>query len=306
MQFNYEGTDITGDVDIAECIHHDESVGKCDFVEIEMENAGTWFRWKPQCDDRIEIQMDGYTTGTLYLNAILPKSGRYRIIATSIPRAAQRCAYKSYAGMRIEDIMESCAAECGMQSALFGIDGNIRYPYIQRRFEGAAAFLTRILKYEGAVLKSINATFTAIGIEYAQKMDATQQIEMKNDQDGVDYFRRDIGKLSSVEIRTPFADGTAHDLGAQFGQPVIYSDAYPATDNAQALRWARGLILHHNRDCEELNMRTQFNAGFTAMARIDIQSQGDMDGNWIIDNAVHDFVNRKSAVRLLRCIDTIQ
>ena len=70
-------------------------------------------------------------------------------------------------------------------------------------------------------------------------------------------------------------------------------------------RWARGFLLHHNRQAEELHLGMEYNAGLTALARIDIKSDTDADGNWIIDEVEHDFIMLKSRAKLYRCITTI-
>lgn len=304
MQLFYEGTNISRDVDVVKCIHRDVSGGRCDSIEIELENAAAWYRWQPQRDDIIEVQMDGYSTGILYLNTILPAGGRYRIIATSLPSAARRKAYAVYEGMQLADIAASCAAECGLDSALFGIDGTISYPYLMRHKEGAPAFLSRILTYEGAVLKALNGRLTAISIEYAQAMTAAQTIELSADQEGVNHLKRDDIKLAGISIKTPFANGAAEDANVPYGQHEIFTE-HPAVDAAQAARWARGLLLCHNRAAEELTVGMEYNPGLTAMTRIDISSPTETDGEWLIDEVEHDFFLKKSKARMLRCIATI-
>lgn len=305
MQLFYEGVDITRAVDVTKCIHQDASGGRCDSLEIEFENAAVWYGWGPKQDDRIEVYRDGYSTGTLYLNTILPANGKYRILATSTPGTARRKAYAAYENMRIDEIMAACAAECGMGNALYGVDAGIVFPYAIRQNESAPAFLNRLLRLEGAVLKTLNGKFVAISVEYAQSLEAEQTIRVSSDQAQVRYIRRDNAKLSGITILTPYAQSAAEDAYAAYGQHEIYTE-YPATDNAQAGRWARGLLLAHNRDQEELTIGSEFNPGFTAMTRIDIESAADFGGEWIIDQVEHDLLNGKSCAKLLRCVHTIR
>jgi phage protein D len=305
MQLIYEGTDITEYCDVVKCVHRDVSGGRSDSLELELENAETWYRWAPQRDDRIEVQMDGYSTGALYLSTILPEKGRYRIWATSLPSAARRKAYAAYKGMQLSDIVAACAAECGMGSALYGLDKGIAYPYMLRHRESAAAFLSRILQWEGAPLKALDGRLIAIDIRYAQGLDAAQTIEIDADTEGIRHIRRDDARLASIAIKTPYAYGRAEDAEASYGQHEIYTE-YPATDAAQAARWAGGLLLFRNREAEELTLDMEYNPGLTASARIDIQSTTDAAGKWLIDEAEHDFYEKRSRARLVRCIETIR
>lgn len=305
MQLFYEGTNITNSVDVVKCIQRDVSGGRCDSLEIVLENAAAWYRWQPQRDDTIEVQKNGYSTGKMYLNTILPENGKYRIIATSLPSGTQRKVYATYENATLWDILSACAAECGLEGALFGVDRNILYPYLMRMKESAPAFLNRLLSYEGAVLKTLNGKLTAIGIEYAQGLNAAQVIEITPDQQGVRHQKRDDIRLASFAIKTPYANGSAADSSAANGQHQVYTEEYPALDNAQAGRWARGLLLNHNRSAEELTLNTEFNPGFTAMARVDLTGPTETAGKWLVNEVEHDLFNGKSKATLLRCIDTI-
>lgn len=305
MQLIYNDTDITRSVDVVKCIHRDVSGGRCDSLEIVLENAAAWYRWQPKKDDQIEVRKNGYSTGIMYLNAILPENGKYRILATSLPAGAQRKKYASYENTSLGDLISLCAAECGLDGAVYGVDSGILYPYLMRGKESAPAFLSRILRCEGAVLKTLNGKLTAIGIEYAQGLNPVQVIDVKSDQRGVRHQMRDDLRLATITIDTPYAHGTAADGGAVHGQHETYTYEYPAIDNAQAGRWARGLLLHNNRNAEEIIINADFNPRFTAMVRIDINGTHDMAGKWLIDEAEHDLFGSKSKVKLLRCVDTI-
>lgn len=305
MQLIYNGTDITDDVDIVKCVHKDVSGSKCDLLEIELENAKAWYRWQPQRDDVLIAALNGYDTGAMYLNSVLPEAGRYKILATSIPSAARRRAYASYENIRLGDLLASCAAECGMGSALYGTLDNCTYTYLERNNESAPAFISRILGMEGAILKTINGKMVGISIEYAQNLAAAQTIAIQADQTGARYLRREEKKLAGITLCTPYATGTAQDSAAGWGLTETHAD-YPATDNAQAGRWARGLLLSRNRFAEELTLEMEFAPSLTAMGRIDIESTTDAAGEWLVEEAEHDLFAGKSTARLVRCIRTIE
>ena len=74
----------------------------------------------------------------------------------------------------------------------------------------------------------------------------------------------------------------------------------PARNDIQAARWARGILTHRNRKWETLTLETEFDAGFTAMARIDVTGGTDADGRWLIDEAEHDFIAETSRAVLMR------
>lgn len=305
MNIIYQDKDITDDVDVKSCVYTEVSGGRRDLLDIEFEYSDRWFGWQPQKDDTIQITLDGYDTGKLYVNTILPKDGRYRILATAAKSAARRKIWASYDEMTLSALMGICAAECGMEHALYGIDGGLQYPFIMRQNEESMAFLDRVLTLEGGRLKCLNGKLRGIGIEYAQELEANQTVEIDARQIQAQYSHREDIKYAGITVQTPYGKASAYDTAVTDGDhPVITH--LPAADDAQAGRWARGLLLQQNRTAEELEIGMEFNAGLTALARIDIESETDANGAWVVDLVEHDFFGKMSKATLLRCITTIR
>lgn len=305
MEIIYEGYDITEWAQVRKCVCRDTAGNRCDSLDIEFENAAGWYNLEPKEDDQIIVSHNGYDTGVMYVNTIVPEDGRFRILATSLPCAARAKGYQSFTGKTIEEIMRACAISSGMDFQIFGIDGGTVIPYVQRENEGCAAFLSRFLRWEGAVLKCVNGKLTAIGIEYAQGREAHQTIEITADQPGMEYNRSGQAyRLLTVE--TPYASATAQDMSVPSNHSSITVNDAPARDSIQAGRWARGILLDENRKCETLIMPSAFNVGYTSMTRIDIEGSSDAVGSWLIQEATHDFIELKSTATMHRCITTIQ
>jgi hypothetical protein len=269
-----------------------------------MEHAAVWQKWEPKIDDKIKLIKGGFDTGTMYLNTILPENGKYRIIATAMPAIARRRAWKSYHNMTLREVMEACAAECRMEYGLYGIEGEIHYTYLERRNEGCAAFLDRLIELEGGVLKTINGRLCAIGVVWAQAQEAGKKIELAADQEGVQHIKQEANKWAGLKILTPYAEVSAEDRSAK-GEIRPVETRLPARDVVQAGRWARGLLLHNNRKTEQLLINTQLDTGFTAMTRVDVTSHTEANGQWLVDEVVHDLKNARTQTRLLRCVSGI-
>lgn len=290
---------------VRKCTARDTSGGRCDSLEIEFENAGGWYSWGPQEDDKILVSHNGYDTGIMYLNTVLPESGRYRIMATSLPCKARAKENRSFYQRTIEEIMRACAMESGMDFGIYGIDAGTIIPYVQRENEGCAAFLHRLLRWEGASLKCVNGKYTAIGLIWAQNQEPSQSIELSAKQRGTEYWRNGRS-YKALTVKSPYAEATAEDLSVGSAHTIKTVNGLPVMNNIQAGRWARGLLLDHNRGCESLGIQSDFNPAFSAMARIDITGGTDATGEWLVEEAEHDFKNLTSTARMRRCIQTIQ
>lgn len=305
MELYWEGKDITRYAEITGCVHRDVSGGRCDAMELTLGHASQWYRWGPKADDEIVVTDGGFTTGTLYLAAVTPEDDDYRVIARSVRREGVRKSCATYRDVTLKTLMERCAAECRMSYGLYGLDENLNYPFIVRAYESAPAFLARVGAWEGMTVKVYGGALRGIGIAYAQARDPIMTIRVSADQEGVTYVRRNDMKYSALTIETPWAKATARDTAAD-GENTITFSHLPAMDAAQAGRWARGLTLMHNRDAERVTLETELNYALSAMARVDIDGGTDMDGKWLIDEAEHDLIGRRTSARLKRVIDTIR
>ena len=305
MELSWNGIDITESVNITGCVHRESAGGKSDCLELTLDHASRWYGYNPEEDDEIILTHGDYSTGKLYLNAVIPVGDQYRILATSVKRAAARKTWASYADITLQGLFDNCAAECGMDGKLFGIDGRLPYPFILRRNEGAAAFLNRIGEWEGLCVKARNGAFLGVSVALAQARESEAGFEISTKQEGVTWRRRDNLKYTGLTIQTPWAKATARDSGANGNNAPIIT-CLPAMDNAQAGRWARGLLLMHNRRTETLTIDKSLDTGLAPMARVEVSGSTAMTGDWLIDEAEHDLFNERTTVNLLRVIDTVK
>lgn len=305
MKVIYKGVDITDKVKIESCSVKDRT-GKTDTIDIVFNNMLDWYLWNPQEDDEISVENDEYSSGTMFVNTLIPDDQTFRIIASSLPCSARNKRNKSYINQTIESIVRSCALECGMDYQIYGIDKSIRIPYIERNNEGCTAFLQRLLTLEGATLKCINNRFVVIGIEYIQSRPATQTISLNNRQSGYQHVMSGK-KLKGMTIKSALGEGSAYDLSVNDRHTHRILEQIPVLNDVMAYRWARNKLLDFNRKTESITFNSlQFNPKITSMIRIDIQSNTDSNGEWIVDEVVHDFIENKTKFSMYRCIDSIR
>lgn len=305
MNLLYEGCDMTQYVNVTKCVCRDVSCGRADSMELEVDHAAAWARWKPQEDDVIIAGLDDYSTGRMYLNAVVPEGDRFRMLATALPSASRRKAWGVFRDMTLADILHQCAAEIGMEAKLYGTSGNIKYPFLMRENEGCAAFMNRLCKYEGIALKALNGAFRAISIDYAQGLPVVSSLWLDPDKEGVEHRRQAGKKISTLTILSPNAKVSATDSAATYGNAATISNL-PIADKVQAGRWARGLLMAINRRAETLRVTGGFQPTITAMTRVNVDGSNQTFGEWLVDEAEHDLVNATTTTNMLRVITTIQ
>lgn len=305
MNLSWNGTDITQYCDITGCVHRDAAGGKSDSLELKLDHASVWYRWAPEEGDEIEITEGEYTTGKMYLTAVIPVRDQYRILASSVHPSANRKAWDGFENIPFRTLVERCAAECGMTGKVFGTEDDLMIRYAMRKGEGCAAFLDRIGRAEGFKIKAYNGAFRAIYLPYAESMNPAANLTITDRQEGIIYRRRRNLKLTGLTVQTPWVSATAKDSGAE-GNNVKVITTLPAKDGATAGRWARNLLRDHNRQAEELCIEQRLNTGMTALSRVHVEGGTDADGEWIIEEAEHDLKNGTSSAKMYRVINTIQ
>lgn len=67
-----------------------------------------------------------------------------------------------------------------------------------------------------------------------------------------------------------------------------------------------GLLMKHNRQTESLHIKTQLDTGMTAMVKVNIESETEAAGEWLVEEAVHDLKNNKTSMTLYRCRNGIR
>lgn len=301
----YEGTDITDYVNVTKCVCRDVSCGRADSLELEFDHAAVWYKWGPKENDKIIVELDGYSTGIMFLNAVVPRGESFTVLATALPSAARRKTWDTYRDLTLEAIMRRCAIEAGMTAKLYGTDGRMKYTFLMRENEGVAAFLDWLGKLEGLAIKAANGAFRAVSIEYAQSLNAVQTMYIDTKQQGVTYTRQELNKISKLTIASPYARVSATDSGATYGNSSTIT-TLPIMDVVQAGRWARGLLLSRNRQAESLTIKSAFNPAMVALTRVDIEGTTDANGEWIVDDVEHDLVNLESNTKMLRVMSTIR
>ena len=299
----YEDVNITDDVDIMECVVRDVSCGESDCLSLTLDHADRWFRWNPQKNDRLRVTRSGYDSKTLYLNTIMPRDGTYRVLATAQKSVPHPPGSKSYENQTLDSIMRLCAGECGMGARLFGVSGGTRYEYLLRDRMSAPAFMAWLAEMEGAVLKALDGNYTLIGIAYAQNLPAMHEMELNDGQMDSDYTDMKAQRWAGCSVKTPFGSGLARHSGVT-GTIPEYREL-PVENDAMACRWARGMLLSHNRLCETLSVSMDFNPGYTAMARVDVKSKTDAAGQWMIHETEQDLVNGRTRAKMVRCLSGI-
>ena len=303
MTLTYNGVDITASVEMAEAVSIDCEGGQADMLRLTLQNAGEWYAWGPKEDDEIELVDEGYTTGRMYLHTLLPDGDGFKLVACSLNSAAREPRWACYEQVTLSEMMRQAAAESGMDFMAYGVNLSERYTRLMRKDESLPAMLDRLLTLEGARLKCAGGRMTAISLAWAQARDPVRTFTATPESEAMQHIRGSAAPARSVRVRTATANGMVI-YQAQTGHDIIRCDL-PATDNAQAARWASGIAADETRDAEEIIWEIDYDGQLCAWARVDIDGLQSVAGEWIAREVEHDHIERKTTMRLCRCVEIL-
>lgn len=291
-------------VELRQCVEHLHSDGRIDTMELEFSNATDWMQWMPQINDTIQIQDDGNASHVYHIHSIMPENGRYYMLATALPSYPADQQWGSLIDITLGELLDLAAAACNIPLFSYGVDRNAKYPYVLRQNEGWLSLALRWAQRENVCLWVQNSTLKAVDLDNAERFDAIVKLTLDADQPGIRYVLQPEQKYRSLTVQSGPIQVTASDSSAVRSNMKIMT--LPAHNEACAGRWARAMLRQHNRKYEFLEIETELNPQFYALARVDIDGNTGMDGKWITDEADHDWTAKRSSVKLYRCSDTIR
>ena len=306
MQLLIEGVDITDMVTILDAIYTDTE-GEMDLLELTLTSPSRWRSWQPLPDERLQLLDAGSSlnTGRLYISAVLPEGDRYRLWCTGAPRSAREKKSAAYTNMTLQQAVDMCTGELGMENAIWAMDGAAETDFILRCRETPLQFLSRIAALEGGIVKTADGKVTVIGLEWAQNRQADRRWTVQADGNGASVQRLPFERYASLTVQGGAYKATAWDTAAQGGAALTLS-GMNCTSYTQARRQAQNLLLMKNRKAEELTLHMGLCANMGAAQRVHIDSLTDANGEWMVRSARHDIVGGTSSLCLVRVIDTIE
>ena len=301
MNVYISGVLVNGDCDIQAASSRDNAGGRGDTCEIMLPSAAACGNWTFEADDTLTIEEGGYTTGAMRIDGVEHgPDGEFVIKAISLPESAKETGFGVYENVTLAQLLRAGAQAMGMQSALYGVNGDILLRRIVRRQQTWPEFLTMIFRAEGAAIKFEGNTVLAIGYAWAF---ANQPVRTMRDEGKGSYCCRP--RFRTMGVRTGLIEAKATDTAA-VGSAFKRQYNEQVYDLAQAKRTARGLLLHANLECESYKCAIPLDTGIAAMSRIDLFGQARTAGSWFVWSVTHEFVKKTTLLTLRRCITTVK
>lgn len=306
MNIFYNGTDITQSVQPITLPITDNAGGKPDSLTIAFSDTdGLWSKWKPAKNDTLQVKENGFDTGLMFVDELSQSAGLFGVKALSIPQTSKTARSQGWEKVRLLEIASEIATRHRFELQSYNVSNHL-YERIDQQETADFAFLADLCMLEGYSLKINNRTVIIYDerIEEQKPADPKLSVVGEGAINGSFEFANkstDIYQKCIVRGNGPtYIQGvfTASDI---FG-PMIKRDLY-ATNQAEANRWAKGVLRSYNKLAVMGSMAVNLNSNYAAGTCLNVRDIGMFDGKYFIHRLVHDLMNNKTKLTLRKPLE---
>lgn len=303
IQIFFKGADITTSVSINRCYHDMYAAGQSDTLNLRVNDVDNlWDKWAPAVGDEIRVSYGAISTGTMFVASATPQNGRYDILAKAAPASGYEARDKSWEKVRLLQIGQEIAGKNGLGFKSYGVSDQL-YAYIHQANESDFSFLHRRARMEGCAFLVYDKQLILYNEAYMEAQAASETLEVTED---ADYRYIDSrGQLyGSCLIENGLYTG---NFSAGNGADRILK---PANDfwigsNAEAARFAKGLLRAANKGCCGGFVRTRIMPGYAAASTVTLSNvrAPSWDGPVFLDHIRNDYGRGKSKIFFRRPLE---
>lgn len=310
MILRINGIDITSDVDvqIINAIFTQYANSLNDTLQLSVaDTEGLWSSWINDKINTIQIIQDEFDTGTLYPHKIVFENNKFNIIARSMPPSRISKRSKKWKEVTFDEIGSEVASNLNLRYSSFGIDGSIFYELIKQKAQSDLSFFSFLCMLEGYGMLIFNEQLVVYDIK---KMESESLDNVSLSEAGVYRFTmNETCKFGSCTVSYSKDDGEdesgytgTFSNGDGYGDLVV--EDLEVTSDAQALRWAKGLLREANKNYLSGYYSKPFHSTHSPGTAITLKAEKSVqiDGPFFIEKIEYDFKNNKTVTHIRGCL----
>ena len=297
MKLYYEGVDITDKVSINRCEHETYAEKRSDHLLLCFNDAdGLWNFWKPKRGEKVRLVDGADDTGDMYVTSIQPENGLFTLRAMSMPLSGENVNSRSWEDVRLLQIGQDIANKHGLKFKAYDVTDH-KYNYIKQEQQTDFEFFHRRCQLEGCAMLIYDGTLIMYDERQREATDATDTIIIGAD-GRFSYFDDSAQSFGTVEIVSGSYRGTFTDKNANTSRVLKPKQAIECSSNAEAARFARGLLRAANKNTRTGYFRRVLTRGISAASVINIETEkaSVWNGKVIITRARHDFLTGETKI----------
>ena len=303
IRITYKGVDITTSVSISRCVHDMYAAGRSDTMRLLANDVDNmWDKWAPAVGDEIKIDYGPIGTGTMFVSAAKPRNGQYDITAQAAPATGFEKRDKAWQKVRLLQVGSEIASRNGLAFESYGVTDQL-YAYILQSNESDFSFLHRRAKLEGCAFLVYDKKLVLYNEAYMETQAASETLEVTVDGD-YDYKDNRSELYGSCLIENGQYTG---NFEVDNGSSRILKPApnFYIGSNAEAARYAKGLLRSENKGCCCGYVRNRILTGYAAASVVTLSNARapSWDGPVFLDHIRNDYGQGKSKIFFRRPLE---
>lgn len=297
MKLYYEGVDIAGKISINRCEHETYAEKRCDQLLLCFNDVdGLWNYWKPARGEKVRLVDGADDTGEMYVTRIQPENGLFTLRAMSMPLSGENISSRSWEDVRLLQLGRDIATKHGLKFKSYNVTDRV-YSYIKQERQTDFEFLHRRCQLEGCAMIIYDKTLIMYDEQKMEEQPAADTITIGAD-GCFSFFDDSAQAFGSVEVVSGSFAGTYTDKNANTGRVLRPKSPIECSSNAEAARFARGLLRAANKNAHTGYFRRGLTRGVAASSVINIKVEkaSGWNGKIFVTRTRHDFLTGETKV----------
>lgn len=307
MSIHYNGVDITSSVHPIVLHLTDNAGGLPDSMTAAFSDTeGLWSNWKPEKNQTLQVKQNGFDTGQMYIDQLRQGAGMFELKALSIPQTSKTSRSQGWENVRLFEIATQIAARYGFDFQPYNVTNHL-YARVDQQEEPDFSFLAYRCMFEGYALKINNRSLVLYdeAKEEQKPVDPQLSIIRQRDINGkFEFIDKSTDIFQKCVVRSQTLGGYMegeYEAAGIFG-PTLKRTAY-ATNQAEADRWAKGILRSFNKHMVTGNLAINLNTNYAAGTNVSVQDTGMFDGKYFIHRLTHDLLNNRTQLTLRKPLE---
>ena len=297
MKLLYEGIDIAGKISINRCEHETYAEKRSDQLVLCFNDAaGLWNFWNPVRGEKVQLIDGSDDTGKMFITSIVPENGLFTLRAMSMPLSGETVSSRSWENVKLFQMGQDIAKKHGLTFKTYGVTDRT-YSYIKQERLTDFEFYHRRCQLEGCAMLIYDGAL----IVYDEKqMEAqTPAGSIKVGADGFFTYNDDSAQsYNKAEVVSGKFSGSYSDANANTSRILRPKEPIECTSDAEAIRFARGLLRQANKNARTGSFRRKLSRGYAAASVVNIETSKAKawDGKVFITRTRHDFLTGETKI----------
>lgn len=297
LRVYYNRQEITERIQVTGCLCEMHAEGEPDSLQLAFaDTKKQWADWKPSAQgDTVRITDGALDTGELFIDALQPADGRYRLHAYSVPKSAYTIKSRSFGSLGLPQLARKIAGDNKLSLKLCDVP-ETRTAYSQQRGKSDLAFLQEACARSSVSFLVYNGTLCLYGERAMENRDPAKTLTpTARDTFSVTDDRQ--AAYATCELRNGRYTGSARDSAVTTGKAYRETVQAAWAGQAEANAAAAARLRQLNKRCKRAKLEMGLQRQLAAGSVVALGCKG-WSGKAFVYRIRHDLLNKRSTLWL--------